>query len=190
MGGLSAAHGLSIKIVSISYSNGSLTRISETSVISAFGTLVDVATLIRQIGLKIGMRFRPADAAQASIAFTAGQVGTVPPSFTPVTEDGSITTKLQNVFGTADGKWIGFKIPAAQIPNVVGYPTADDRLFFRVTLPKFQLAHARGLTVQPVVAVTDNFSDFTGHYALGLSVFTLGTANGALEFDTQVLGGV
>lgn len=190
MGGLPAAHGLSIKMISITYDKSGLTRVSETGVISAFGTLVDVAQLIRQIGLKIGMRFRPADAAQATIAFTAGQVGTTPTSFTPVSEDPGITTKLQAVFGTADGKWIGFKIPPAQIPDVVGYPTIEDRLFVRVTLPNFNLPHKRALTVQPVVAVTDNFSDFTGHYALGLSVFTLGTAENAIEFDTQVLGSV
>jgi hypothetical protein len=188
MGGLPEAHGLSIKMVSVSYGKNGLTRVSEAGVITAFGSFFDVALLIRQIGLKVGMRFRPADAAQAAIAFTAGQAGTTPTSFTPVSADAGITTKLQDVFGTADGKWIGFKVPANQIPDVVGYPTSEDRLFFRVTLPNFNLSHKRGLTVQPVVAVTDNFSDFTGHYALGLSVFTLGTAEDAIEFDTQVLG--
>jgi hypothetical protein len=93
------------------------------------------------------------------------------------------------VFGAA-GQWYGFKINAADItpPWPLPYPADQDRLYFTVTIDNFHPHHPVDFHEVPVVAVLGSFADFTQHYALGMGLFTLGTANNSIQFDSEVVG--
>jgi hypothetical protein len=70
----------------------------------------------------------------------------------------------------------------------VPYPVAEDRLYFRVTIDKFHPHHPMDFHEVPVAAVLGTFVDFTQHYALGMGLFTLGTNNNSIQFDSEVVG--
>jgi hypothetical protein len=183
--------GLWVKTRLVNYNPGTrdLVRTSEIGVVAAFGalTVAAAAAAIRANGLKIGLGLKPAHQLQ-SVAFTAGPTGMAVPLASPTVLNPvpAVSAMLQNVFGN-DLQWRGYQIAGAQIP-ALGWPAADDRLYFVISLRNFQVQHALDMHTVPVVAVLDSFPDFTQHYALGLAVFTIGKAHGSIEFDSQVLG--
>ena len=92
------------------------------------------------------------------------------------------------MFGTA-GQWWGFKLKGSDITPAfpLPYPVDRDRLFFRVTIDEFHPHHPNDFHEVPVVVVLDTLPDFTGHYVLGMGLFTIGKNNNALQFDSQVI---
>lgn len=198
-----APQGLSIKTIQMTYdtSSGRVTRVSEAGIVLAFGSGVADHSAIRQKGLKLGFRIRRAHTS-AEVAFTTGaatppnQTGPPPAQYVVLAEDSQVTQELQAVFGTdrcrilwfswPNERWIGFKISGGTIPSPVS-PSSLDRLFFRIVLGQFSTIHPRDCDVLPVVATLGDMT-FQQHYALGVSVYTKGSAAGAPLFDTQVLG--
>jgi hypothetical protein len=200
MGG---AQGLSIKTIQISYDSttGRVSRTSEAGIVFVFGPGVGDHSAIRQRGLKLGFRIRRSHES-AEVGFTtgaataAGQTGPPPGQYVTLVENSAVTQELQAIFGVdrcrvlwvswPSERWIGFHIPANNIPPHVT-PIATDRLFFRVTLGRFNPIHQKDFDILPVVATLGDLP-FQQHYALGISVYTREAAAGAPVFHTQALG--
>lgn len=198
-----AQHGLSIKTVELTYDQGShrVTRVAEASMIVQFGPGIFGHGGIRQSGLKLGMRIRRAHVS-AEVSFTTGaatsatQAAPAPGQYTPLVEDPQVTQELAALFGIdrcrflfwskPNEQWIGFKIDKNSVPPPVA-PQANDRLFFRTVLGRFDTNDVKDCEVLPIVAGFGNVP-LQQHYALGIAVYTRGRAAGAPLFDTQVLG--
>ena len=189
--GLPGTQGLWVKTRLVSYNPATrdLERTSEVGMVTAFGgpTVAAAAQAIRVNGLKIGLGLKAAHQLQ-SVAFTAGPTGMPVPPANPIVlnQVPAISQLLRDVFG-ADLQWRGYRLTGAQIPPL-GWPAADDRLFFTIKFGNFRVQHPLDMHTVPIVAVLDSFPDFTQHYALGLTVLSPGRAQGGIEFDTQVLG--
>jgi hypothetical protein len=167
--------------------HGKLVRESDAAIVGDPGVPAAGSQAMRQFGLKIGMRFRNTHHG-LTVEWASGDKLVGPGAYTTAIEDASITTKCDAAFGTA-GQWWGFKINGAAITPAwpLTYPVAQDRLFFRVTIDTFTPHHPNDFHEVPVVVVLDSFPDFTGHYALGMGLFTIGKNNASLQFDTQVI---
>lgn len=170
--------------------SGRLVRTTEVAVVGDPGVQAAGAEAIRTfgLGLKIGMRFRNAHKI-VSIRWASGNALPAPAAFKQVTKNQTIINACEAVFGTA-GQWYGFRINAADItpPWPLPYPVDQDRLYFRVTVDNFHPHHPMDFHEVPVVAVLGSFADFTQHYALGMGLFTLGTGNNTIQFDSEVIG--
>jgi hypothetical protein len=169
-------------------SHGKLVRETDVAIVGDPGVPAAASQAMRQLGLKIGMRFRSAHHG-ITVEWTSGDKQAGPGAYTKATKNTSVTTKCEDVFGTA-GQWWGFKIKGSDITPTfpLPYPVDRDRLFFRVTIDNFHPNHPNDFHDVPVVAVLDTFPDFTGHYVMGMGLFTIGNANNALQFDTEVIG--
>jgi hypothetical protein len=164
--------------------HGKLVRKTNTAIVGDAGFPAAASQAMRAQGLKIGMRFRTAHHG-ITVEWTSGDQQVGPGAYIKATKNASITTKCDNVFGTA-GQWWGFKIKGSDITPLT-YPADRDRLFFRVTIDEFHPNHSNDFHEVPVVVVLDTFPDFTGHYVLGMGLFTIGKNNNSLQFDSQVI---
>lgn len=145
------------------------------------------AQIIREKGLKIGMRFR-AHHTVVSVQFAFGS--TLPPlgDFKEVDENASVTAACHAVFGKRE-QWFGFKIAKEDIPPLPeGGDPADDRAYFIVTVENFTPNHKLDFDEVPVVAILASLAGFKQHYALGMGIFTLGKKKQSVQFDTSVIG--
>lgn len=195
--------------------NKTLTRISEVGVVFDFGKVtVPASGDYRLKGLHIGMQFRSSH--QVGPAGSAGQIEfaaapsaanfnapgwvwtPVPQSTMPTaTLPKPVTTRLDEVFSKAPGcTWRGYEIRPQMFapypaPGTVA-ASADERLYFRVTIRNFN-PHINGgqyqkndVHVVPMVCILAD-RDFATHYVLGLGGFTVGHAFGSVAFDSEVL---
>jgi hypothetical protein len=167
--------------------HGKLVRQTNTAIVGDPGFPAAASQAMRAQGLKIGMRFRKAHHG-ITVEWTSGDAQAGPGAYIKATKNASITTKCENVFGKA-GQWWGFKLKGSDIapPFPLPYPVDRDRLFFRVTIDTFHPHHPNDFHEVPVVVVLDTLPDFTGHYVLGMGLFTIGKNNNALQFDSQVI---
>ena len=167
--------------------HGRLVRKTDVAIVGSAGVPAAASEMMRRDGLKIGMRFRNAHTV-VSVEWTSGDIQAGPGAYTRATKNAAITTKCEDVFGTA-GQWWGFKINGADItpPFPLPYPVDRDRLFFRVTIDDFAPHHPKDFHEVPVAVVLDSLPDFKGHYALGMGLFTIGKNNASLQLDTQVI---
>jgi len=145
------------------------------------------AQIIREKGLKIGMRFR-AHHRRVSVQYAFGSA--LPPlgDFKEVDENASVKTACEAVFGARE-QWFGFKIAKEDIPPLPD-PTKpeDDRVYFIVTVENFKPHHKLDFDEVPVVAILASLAGFRQHYALGVGIFTLGKKMQSIQFDTSVIG--
>lgn len=167
--------------------HGKLVRQSDVAIVGSAGVPAAGSQMMRTFGLKIGMRFRNAHHG-ITVEWSSGDQQVGPGAYIKATKNASITTKCEDVFGTA-GQWWGFKIKGSDITPAfpLPYPVDRDRLFFRVTIDEFHPHRPNDFHEVPVVVVLDNLPDFKGHYALGMGLFTVGKNNSSLQFDTQVI---
>jgi len=188
-----------------------VTRVSEADIIFVFGPGVGDHSAIRQRGLKVGFRIRRAYGS-AQMAFTTGATtsGGLPPppaaQYVALTPDPTVTQELVSIFGVDScpffiwpwlwpwpwpwswptEEWIGFRIAANTIPPPTS-PAANDRLFFRIVLNRFDTTHVKDCDIVPVVAGLGDVP-LQQHYALGVSIYSRGPAAGGPVFDSEVLG--
>ena len=162
----------------------SLVRTTEIAVVGDPGVPAQAAQMIRQFGLKIGIRFRTHHQ-PVSIQYAFGNTLPDPADFKKANEDQAVTNACKAVFGNRE-QWFGFRILAADVPPLP-YPPEDDRMYFIVTVDNFMPHHKLDFDEVPVVAVLANFPGFKQHYALGMGVFTLGKPKQSVEFDTSVI---
>jgi hypothetical protein len=203
MGGAAGVRqGLAIKTIEVQFTpakhkttgkplaSGRLVRTTEVAVVGDPGVQAAGAEAIRTfgLGLKIGMRFRNAHKI-VSVRWASGNALPAPTAFKSANKNQAIINACEDVFGAA-GQWYAFRINAADItpPWPLTYPVDQDRLYFRVTVDKFLPHLPMDFHEVPVVAVLGSFADFTQHYALGMGLFTLGTGNNAIQFDSEVVG--
>jgi hypothetical protein len=140
-----------------------------------------VAQMIMDNGLKIGIRFRKHHQV-VSVKYAFGDTLPLDGDFKEVAEDKSVRNACNAVFGDRE-QWYGFKIPKADIP-----PITQPRVYFIVTVDNFIPNHKIDFDEVPVVAVLATFPGFKEHYALGVGFFTLGKKMSSIEFDTRAIG--
>ena len=162
----------------------SLIRTTEVQVIGAVPP-DQVAEMIRDKGLKIGIRLR-AHHQRVSVQYAFGAALPAPADFREVDEAPTVTSACEAVFGNRE-QWFGFKIPKEDIPPL-SYPADAERLYVILAIDNFQPHHRMAFDEVPVVAVLASFPGFREHYALGMGIFTLGKLKQSIQFDTTVLG--
>jgi hypothetical protein len=161
-----------------------LVRTTETKVVGDVPP-DQIAQIIREKGLKIGMRFRKHHQI-VSVKYAFGNALPAPAQFKEVSDDISVTNACHAVFSTRE-QWFGFRILKADIPPL-SYPPEEDRVYFIVTVDNFIPNHKLDFDEVPVVAVLNTTAGFKGHYALGMGIFALGKKRQSIEFDTCVIG--
>ena len=188
-GPLSSPQGLRIDTDSTLYDDGNKRLRRRTRILAVDGTGTPIWSIIARVltvGLKIGINLQSnhdleKQAGKALLHWAVINDGDpFPSSLQPIIEDTAMSHDLQtNVFDT-DGKWFGFNLPA------VARPPAKPVLCFEMNVRNFKVKGKWSIYPSHIVAV-EAISNFNDHFVLGVSAFTSGKNNQAVDFSSTVI---